>query len=78
MFWWGVSVGVFIVIMTRDVFYPLQLSQRNGKKSRTWQYSILQCAPTASTSPPFIAVKLSVGVEVMLVAQTTNLYGRLW
>lgn len=55
--------------------YPLQLSQRNGKKSSTWQYSIWQCAPTASTSPPFIAVKLSVGVEVMLAVYKPELIG---
>lgn len=75
MFWYGVLVGASMA-MIGHMFYPLQLSQRNGRKSRTWQYSIWQCAPTASTSPPFIAVKLSMGVEVMLAAQTTNLYGK--
>jgi hypothetical protein len=45
--------------------YPLQLSQRKGRKSRTWQYSIWQCAPMASRSRPSITVKLSLGVDVM-------------
>lgn len=51
--------------------YPRQLSQRNGRKSRTWQYSIWQCAPTASTSPPFISVKVS---EVMVATQGSRCY----
>jgi hypothetical protein len=44
--------------------HPLQLSQRKGKKSRKPQYGIWQCEPIASTSPPFISVKLvGSGVE---------------
>lgn len=42
--------------------YPLQLSQRKGRRSSWWQKGIWQCAPIASTSPVAILLKDSVGL----------------
>ena len=56
--------------------YPLQLSQGNGRKSRTLQYSIWQCAPIASTSP-FIFVFESFADD-MMVAPVSRLSMLMW
>jgi hypothetical protein len=46
----------------RCVPYPLQLSQRKGRRSSWWQKGIWQWAPIASTSPVDILLKDSVGL----------------
>lgn len=53
--------------------YPLQLSQRNGRKSRTWQYSSWQCAPMDSTSPRDISTNVC-GLDVAMVADVVEVY----
>lgn len=42
--------------------YPLQLSQRKGRRSSWWQKGIWQWAPIASTSPVDILLKDSAGL----------------
>lgn len=46
----------------RNVPYPLQLSQRKGRRSSCRQKGIWQWAPIASTSPVDILLKDSFGL----------------